>query len=401
MKKIFALTLIASILTVSLPAVAQKKVALTDKAQFLTPGIETSLRDRLKADSLDLTSIIDTRIRCDYWFTTLSKTGNELLLSVLDCNDKPAGTKNLGTRIFSATDSEKALLVYFALSEIIKNPYKNSGENISVPVQAVPASTQGGEATLPDPGQHRTRYFFAPSSYSLEKGELYYNSLYFLIHDVQYGINDKFSLGMGTTIIGFPFYLTPKLTIPLNDKSAFAIGDLLMIGTWGAKFTGNLFYGTYTRGGAYNNFTLGGGYLYINTGDITYETNAAVFNFSALAQFSSHIYFITENYSSRVKTKQIATYSHYDEPTNTYIYYDEDFRLNMFFFYGSAGFRFINRTKDVKSFQIGLSYVFTSFEDIPAMYQRQFWTTDRSGKKNSKFIAFPVIGYARKFSTKF
>jgi hypothetical protein len=206
---------------------------------------------------------------------------------------------------------------------------------------------------------------------------------------------------MGTTIMGFPFYLTPKLTIPVNDKSAFAIGDLLMIGTWGSKFTGNLFYGTFTRGGAYNNFTIGGGYLYTNTGDITYETDAAVFNFSALAQFSSHVYFITENYSSRIKTRQIASYSYYDEPTNTYTYYDEHFKLNMFFIYGSTGFRFINRTKDVKSFQIGLSYIFTSFEDLPAKYQGQYWYTDRSGKKNSRFIAFPVIGYARKFSTKY
>jgi hypothetical protein len=343
--------------------------------------------------------MIDTRNRCDYWFGTLSKVGNELILSVLDCNDKSIGTKNLGSRIFTATDSEKALLLYFNLTEIIKNPNKETGEAVPVTTQNAPSVAQQNELPVPDPGQHRTRYFFAPSAYNLEKGELYYNSLYFLIHDIQYGISDKFSIGMGTTIIGFPFYLTPKITFPVNDKSTFAIGDLLMIGTWGTKFTGNLFYGTYTRGGTYNNFSLGGGYLFTSNGDITFETDAAVFNFSALLQFSDHVYFITENYASSIKTKQIASYNYYNPTTYEYLYYDEEFKLNMFFIYGLSGFRFINKTKDVKSWQVGLSYVFRSFQDVPAIYQGVYWHTDI--EKKNRLIAFPVIGYARKFSSRY
>jgi hypothetical protein len=379
------------ILVAASPVVAQNKLAITDKAQFLTGDIETILRNRLAADSIELTSMIDTKRLCDYYFATLLNEDNELITSVLNCKDKSLGTRNLGSKIFTATDSEKALLLYFALSEILRNPNKNTGEKVTEPARTVSPVKAEEELPYTDPGQHRTRYFFAPSSYNLKKGELYYNTLYFLLHDVQYGISDKFSMGMGTTIGGFPFYLTPKFTIPVNDKSSFAIGDLLMIGTYGTKFTGNLLYTTYTRGGTYNNFTLGLGYLHTGVGDVTNATNNPVLNFSALLQVSDHIYFITENYSSQVKTKQSA----YNENT----YENENFEQKMFFIYGSAGFRLINKTKDVKSWQFGLSYIFSSFGAIPQKYNSSYWYTD--AYKKSRFIAFPVIGYARKFSTRF
>jgi len=200
--------------------------------------------------------------------------------------------------------------------------------------------------------------------------------------------------------MGFPFYVTPKITIPVDDNSAFAIGDMLIIGTWGTKFSGNLLYGTYTRGGDYNNFTIGGGYLHLGDGDITNSTNSPVFNFSALLQVSSHIYFITENYSSLVKTKQTANYYYYNpDPPYNYIDDYQEFEQNMVFFYGLAGFRFINKNKDVRSWQFGLSYIFRSYGEIPVLYKSSFWQT--SANNESNFIAFPVIGYARKFATKY
>ena len=392
------LIIIALILMTVAPTLnAQNKLAITDKAQFLSGRIETILADRLANDSIELTSIIDTRRRCDYLFATLITEGGELKLSVVDCNDKLAGSKNLGSRILEASDSEKALLLYFALSEILKGPYKAAGETAPAlaPATSAASSSSNNEFPITDPGQHRTRYFFAPSSYNLEKGELYYNSLYFLVHDVQYGISNKFSMGMGTTIFGIPFYLTPKFTIPVNDKSAFAVGDMLILGTYGAKFTGNLLYGTYTRGGSYNNFTVGGGYLRLGGGDITNVTNAPVFNFSSLLQLSGHIYFITENYGSQIRAKQTASY--YNNITAEFT--TEDFNQDVFFIYGLSGFRFINRTKDLKSWQVGLSYIFTSYSEIPAKYQTSFW--NYIGNSGTRFIAFPVIGYARKFTTRY
>lgn len=400
MKKNLFLIIAAILLIAEAPVSAQSKIALTDKAQILTGDTESLLNQRLQADSLELTSMIDTRKRCDYWFLTLSMKGDELLMSVTDCNDKPAGSKNMGSKILTANDSEKALLLYFALSEILKSPYKNTVDPATEPERSVSTGSADISATQTDPGQHKTRYFFSPSSYNLEKGELYYNSLYFFVHDVQYGISNKFSIGMGTTIMGFPFYLTPKVTIPVDEKSAFSIGDMLIIGTWGTKFTGNLLYATYTRGGDYNNFTIGGGYLHLGDGEITNTTNSPVINFAALLQISDHIYFITENYTSIVKTKQTASYNYYNpNPPFDYEYYEKTFEQNMFFFYGLAGFRFINRNKDVRSWQIGLSYLLRSYGEIPWMYKANYWYT--SAYNESRFIAFPVIGYARKFSAKY
>lgn len=395
MKKNILIILAAMILTAASSVNAQKKLAITDKAQFLTGDIETIIRDRLASDAIELTSMIDTRRRCDYLFATLLKEDTELKLSVLDCNDKVAGSKNLGSKILTAADSEKALLLYFALSEVFKEPYKNVAEPKPSPDKKVTSVSSEADKPAADPGHHRSRYFFAPSAYNLEKGELYYNSLYFLVHDVQYGITDQFSMGMGTTVFGIPFYVTPKITIPVNEKSSFAIGDLLGIGTWGTKITGNLLYVTHTYGGSYNNFSVGGGYLYLGGADILNKTNSAVFNLSGLVQFSSHIYFISENYISKIKSTETATY----HDMNYQNYRDEEFSQNVFFIYGLTGFRFINRTKDLKSWQVGLSYIYTSGDEVPALYKSFGWYTDaRSG---GRFIAFPVIGYARKFSTRY
>jgi hypothetical protein len=375
---------------------AQRKLAINDNVQILTPAVESALKIRFEADTIELTSIVDTKKRCDYWFATLNKEGNDLNLSLVDCRDKTAGFKNLGSRIFSASDSEKALLLYFAVSEILRDPYKNVSAAASGQSQKTDTASGVKET---DPGQHATRYFFAPSSYNLEKGELYYNTVYFFVHDVQYGITDKFSLGMGTTIMFFPFYLTPKFTIPVNEKSSFSVGDILMLGTWGSKFTGNLLYGTYTRGNVSNNITFGLGYLHTNESDVTNVTNSPVLNISALLKVSSHIYFITENYSSVVKTKQEAYYNYWDPITYEGTFFNESFSQKMFFIYGMAGFRFINKNKDVRSWQFGLSYIYNSREEIPYKYRYGYWSTD--APSNGRFIAFPVIGYARKFSTRY
>lgn len=402
MKK-FLLSALTGILVFSVcPLTAQKKLTINDKAQILSDAVEASLGERLKGDSVELTSLIDNRRRCDYWFATLQKTGSDLQLNVMDCNDRQAGSRNLGSTIFSANDPEKTLLIYFAVSDIIRNPYKNVVETtpygVTPQIPSPESLNPSQNIPLPeaDPGQHKTRYFFAPSSYNLGKGEMYYNSLYFLVHDVQYGMSENFSLGMGTTIFLLPFYITPKFTVPINPNSAIAVGDMLIIGTWGTKFTGNLLYLTYTRGNEYSNFTLGGGYLTFGGQDISNPIDAPVINFSALARISSHIYFITENYISFNNAKRTATYT---DP-NTYNQYDETFYQNSFFMYNLIGFRFINKTKDVKCWQIGLSFIVGAFEDIPPQYQGNYnWYTEAPDA--NRIIPIPVIGYARKFSTRY
>lgn len=394
MKILLQAFLLLALTTISSEINAQNKIALDDRANILTSDAEAILKGRLEDENLELTSSVDFRNRCDYWFGTTYVDEEQVFISIKDCNDKITGVKNLGSRIFTANDQEKALLMYFAISEIISEPGKFVPEEKTPVVQPAYTPAYFTEPRELDPGEHKTRYFFAPSSNNLEEGDLYYNTIYFFVHDVQYGLTDRFSIGMGTTIFGFPFYLTPKVTIPVNEKSAFAIGDMMIIGTWGTRFFGNLLYSTYTRGDARNNITLGTGYLYTNEGDVTGKTNSLVFNFSALGRASDHIYFITENYASRLTLNKTAWFETYDPNTGYYDYRDVQFDQRLFFIYGQAGFRLINRSKDVVSWQIGLSYIFRAFGEVPPLY-RPF------AESGSKILAFPMIGYARKFGKKF
>ena len=76
---------------------------------------------------------------------------------------------------------------------------------------------------------HVNRYVFSPSAFGLKKGDYYYNAYYFLMHDIQYGISENFSMGIGTTIAFVPIYFMPTYTKSINEKSAFAVGDLMMV----------------------------------------------------------------------------------------------------------------------------------------------------------------------------
>ena len=392
MKKLFLFAAV-QIAIIAVPHLtAQTKLALNDQSGLITPEVETFLKERLEADGIELTTMVDYRKKCDYWFAGTSVLNNELILTVNDCHDKPAGIRNIGTRVMTAADNEKALLLYFAISEIVKEP----GKFLPVTEKPAPEPAYSTRTSAPvleqvDPGIHKTRYFFSPSSFSLEEGELYYNTLYFFTHDLQYGVSEEFSRGMGTTIGMWPFYLTPKLSIPVNDISSFALGDLLMIGTWGTKFFGNLLYATYTVGGERKNMTVGGGYLYTGDGEITSTTHTPVLNLSGLAEFSDHIYFISENYITQVALKETA-YHKTD-------YRSEIYSRNMFAIFGMSGFRFINRRKDVISWQLGLAYLYSSFGPVPDKYNPIFWETYTSSFGG--FMAFPIIGYTRKFGMKY
>ncbi|HLN20608.1 MAG TPA: hypothetical protein VK213_05935 [Bacteroidales bacterium] len=383
----------ALIVLLVFPANAQNKLVINDRAEFLNNAVESALSDRLSADSITLSNLIDNRRRCEYWYATLVREKNNILVTVNDCNDKVAGSRDMGSVVVSATDAEKSTLLYFALSEILKNKYSQA-DNRPGSVQLKQEEQASQDTT--DPGTHHSsRYFFSPSSMNLKKGEFYYNSLYFILHDVQYGISDQFSIGMGTTVFGFPFYITPKISIPVNERNSFAIGDMLMVGTWGSRFTGNLLYGTYTVGNFENNFTAGGGYLHIGGADVTDKINAVVLNFAGLVKLSDYMFLITENYLSPVRTRSVASYYNYVTYQNVV---EESFPRKLFFIYGLTGFRFINKNKDLRCWQFGLSYFMTSYSQVPLRYSGTSWYIEKRG--GTEFTAFPVVGYARKFSTR-
>jgi hypothetical protein len=101
-----------------------------------------------------------------------------------------------------------------------------------------------------------TRLFFAPTARNLRKGEGYVQDIDIVLLGINYGITDNFSIGALVPIVpglGLNvFALTPKLSIPVNDKLAFGVGTLFAVVDGS---TGGIAYGVATYGSADNNVT--------------------------------------------------------------------------------------------------------------------------------------------------
>lgn len=393
-----SLVLCSTLIISSLFASAQDKIAIDDRTDILSVELEKVLGEKLEQEGLALTQMVDFSKRCEYYFSVLKKTDEDLIIILNDCEQALLGEKNLGSGILSAPPSEQAILISYALMDMIREPGKY--------ISAAPAATQtpgaeGSEGSAPQrrdsayADEHNTRYFFAPSAYNLKKGEAYYNTIYFLIHDIQYGVNDYFSIGMGTTIIGLPLYFTPKLSIPVGQKSAFGIGDLLMLGTWGSDFIGNLAYGTFSTGGRNGNFTVGAGYLYTNENDLTGQTSSLVSNLSAMTRLSPFIFLLTENYVMSANFNKYASYYSQVEP---YDYIEEDFVQRNTFWYGIVGVRIVTRSRDYISWSAGLTYLVNFPGSYPVKYDSPGWQTNVSS--GVSMIAFPTVGFTVKFGNR-
>lgn len=374
----------------SFTAYAQDKLVIDDRTTLLSDEVEALLEAKLTEKGIEYTTIVDFTVRCEYYFTELTKRGDEVFVTVKDCDNRTLGSKNLGSQIQSATSEEKSFLLSYNILEILAAKDKNS-DALEEEIES-----SGGDETF-QVSNHNTRYFFAPSAYNLREGELYYNTVYFLLHDIQYGLSDNFSIGIGTSVIGIPIYLTPKVSFPIGEKSAFALGDMFIMGTYGTDALGNLLYGNFSTGGVQGNTSLGLGYLLTNESDITAKTSSIVFNLSGMVRASNFIYLLTENYIFGVNTRQWAYYEQYNQATDTWIYGNEEYVQKLWLWYGVAGFRIINKNKDFVSWQIGITYVINFPGQAPDEYST--WNTNQSDGINA--IAFPAVSYTRKFGKKY
>lgn len=390
--------LLCSLLFISIQLInAQDKIAIDDRTGMLTAELEEIIDQKLQEDGISYTNMVDFTKRCSYYFSVLRKSGDDLILTMNDCNTILLGEKNLGKRIMSAPHSEQGILISYAIMDIVSEPGKYilttpAAEHAVLPPDEGSAAP-GRDSAFAD--EHNTRYFFAPSAYNLKKGELYYNTVYFLIHDVQFGINDYFSMGVGTTVIGLPLYFTPKLSFPVGQKSAFAVGDLFMLGTWGTDFLGNLAYGTFSTGGRNGNVTIGAGYLYTNENDITGQTSSLVSNFSAMTRISPFLFLLTENYVMSANFNRTAWF--YDDSDPNYPEYIEgEFVQRNTFWYGILGVRIVTKSKSYVSWQAGLTYVVNFPGAIPDPYNR--WENDAAS--GISMIAFPTVSFTVKFKNR-
>jgi len=160
------------------------------------------------------------------------------------------------------------------------------------------ANIVDGEVWLNNPQE--TRYFWAPSSYGLKKGEGYYQNVWILFNQVAFGITDHISLGAGIVPLflfagaATPIWITPKFSVPIA-KDKFNIGGGALIGTVlfdeGSGSFG-VAYGTTTFGGRDQNVTLGLGYGFVSGSWASRPT----ITLAGMFRTGKRGYIITENY---------------------------------------------------------------------------------------------------------
>jgi hypothetical protein len=200
---------------------------------------------------------------------------------------------------------------------------------------------------------------------------------------------------MGTTIIGLPVYFTAKYSIPLQEKSHLAIGNLLLVGTYGTNFLGNLAFATYTYGSSHSNFSLGGGHLYFDPGNNSGESSSVVGNLSGILRAGKYFYFLSENYLFSFQNEQSASRVT-SLPDGTFVFQEGEFNVRRNIWYGLTGIRFVRKTNELVSWQLGLTHMLIVNSEIPAPYNSQNWNPD-SFNPGTTFVTFPTLSYTRKF----
>lgn len=385
MKKVFAI-IFAFTACLSV-AHAQNRLALSDKDNVLSNEVKEQLTLKLTKKGIEYNNNVNFEELCKHKFATLSRSGQDLILEMKNCEDKKSTPRFLSSQLLESDADEIATVLAYNLSEMYAGSF-----NAAAVVNGKPAPSSKSQSD--SVFEHDSRYFFAPSSYNLKRGELYYQTIMFFTHDVQYGITDDFSVGMGTTLITIPFYVTPKYSFKINEKNRVAVGDMLILGTWGINAWGNLAYATYTYGDQDRNITIGGAHLYAagDPDNIDFKPlSKPVANLSATLPVSENIHFMTENYFVPGRY----TYNVYNMAQN----FSKDIEVKNNMVFGFTGFRLVNKNNDVMSWQVGLFYLLQNIEPLPSEYDRSPWTGGY-GVDFPRFV-LPALSFTQKFGKKY
>lgn len=345
--------------------------------------VEDLVRENLSALGIEYPEYLNFLERCAYHYVYFTKQNDELQIVIKDCADSLLGQDVLHRHIWLANSDQRALEISKRIAGILRT-------DIAALIKAESKSPGLGSFK----NHHDSRYFFAPSAYNIRKGQLYYNTNYFLIHDLQYGISDNFSIGMGTSVAAFPLYLTPKFSFKINEKHALAAGDLFIIGTYGTNFNVNLAYGTYTYGSSQNNVSLGLAALHSSE----FVGTNPVFNLNAMLSLSKYTYFITENYFAPNLIKNSYTTESYNPLNGERLLVDQG-KINQSISAGFMGLRLINKRRDVMSWQFGMLYFVplnnVKMDDYSVVNGIEYYTQQDWSFPN--FLIIPNVSFTLKF----
>ncbi len=153
-----------------------------------------------------------------------------------------------------------------------------------------------GKYVAPNP--FANRYLTGSSSIPPGKNRFLVNTTYALAYTLDYGINDVYSLGLSTTLVGVP--------VLLNGQANYKVGNQLYFGAtatggWLSWADPAIFFGyggvRLTSGSRNNNYTIGGGFFSvdINPGrNNTFIGNVSLgdfgyINFSAMKRYTKKL----------------------------------------------------------------------------------------------------------------
>lgn len=173
-----------------------------------------------------------------------------------------------------------------------------NGKLLMIPTYSVKSITPLSKTTLLKgkpifPNPHPSRYFYTPSAIPMDKGEIYIQSIYGLVYQVQFGLTKNFSLGATTTIIGVPLGLTGKYSIQIDEKNTLAFGGLAGIVGWRTSTNLGIGFAAYTYGSKESNITLAGGYAWINEKN-NGNNNSPVMSFSGNKRLTKNLSLLGE-----------------------------------------------------------------------------------------------------------
>lgn len=116
------------------------------------------------------------------------------------------------------------------------------------------------DGRVKETGAFATRYYLSTNARAITKGD---NYIVWNLYgpDIQFGVNDKFGVGLVTTWFGSPIIGTAKYSLVNKDKFGIAVGTLLGTGSWASPQYGIAVpFGSLTFGSQEKNVSLSLGY---------------------------------------------------------------------------------------------------------------------------------------------
>lgn len=169
-----------------------------------------------------------------------------------------------------------------------------NGKMLFIPAYAVKSVRKLSSSTLIKgkpvfANPHPSRYFYTPSAIPMDKGEVYIQSVFGLLYQVQFGVTENFSIGATTSLFAIPLALTAKYSIKIDEKNTLAFGGLAGNDSYINQTNLGIGFGAFTHGTKESNVTFAAGYAWINTKEDNGGGNSPMMSLSGNKRLSKNL----------------------------------------------------------------------------------------------------------------